>query len=49
MLQTVVITKWRDTLKEWKDTEQYPHNNNKANQQWFPEHQETPDKRGQSV
>ena len=31
MLQTVVITKWRDTLKEWKDTEQYPHNNTKAN------------------
>ena len=25
----------------WKDTEQYLHHNTKANQQWFPQHQET--------
>ena len=29
-----VITKWRNR-KDWKDTEQYPHHNTKANQQSF--------------
>ena len=32
---------WRNT-KDWKDTEQYPHLNTKANKQYFLQHQETP-------
>ena len=40
VLWTGAITKWRNT-KDWKDTEQNPHHNTKANQQWFAQHQET--------
>ena len=32
----------RDGIQgESEDTEPYPHNNKQANQQWFPQHQET--------
>ena len=35
------ITKWSST-QDSKDTERYPHYKAKENQQWFPQHQETP-------
>ena len=40
VLRTSAITKWRNT-KDWKDTEQKQHHNTEANQEWFPQHQET--------
>ena len=40
VLRTGAITKWRNT-KDWKDTEQQQHHNTEANQEWFPQHQET--------
>ena len=35
---------WNHQLTEYKslkDTKQYPHHNTNANQQWFPQHQES--------
>ena len=40
VLRKGAITKWRNT-KAWKDTEQQQHHNTEANQEWFPQHQET--------
>ena len=37
---------WMHAIIQWwntKDWKQYPHHNTKANQQWFPWHQKTPD------
>ena len=40
VLRTGAITKWGNT-KDWQDTELQQHHNTEANQEWFPQHQET--------